>query len=149
MTLDTNTPQPATRDQIVHSFLRARRAKFGGWGVESWNVEGTDTYINNCLVTIDQDYVMGYVIEAVDSTSSVVSYLAIATFHGWGWGGDPDKIDHDSEMYEGEVGTFFEREMWHEEAAVWGVHKCFGLFDAWFDRQATEAWEFRAGYLPE
>lgn len=131
---ETQTPDPATRDEIVRTFLAIpvmHRVMFN-WGTameredrKAWDIEGTDTYINGVILTIDFDYMMGYLIECVDQTSQVVSYHVIVVYPG-------PAFDHDSVMYEPEVGTFFERKVHHEEASEWAVGQIYGLVEGWY-----------------
>ena len=118
---------PATHDQIVQAFLAipyARRTQFN-WGTapdeyrDEWHVND-ETYINGIPLTVDLDFEMGYMVEAVDRTTSVVSYLVVVTFAFEG---------HDSMMYEGEVGTFFDRKVDGQEASVWALDRIYGLLE--------------------
>lgn len=113
----------ATQTAIVHHYLDLlrRRPQFTSscnWGTARdntpWNVD-EDTYINGVMMTLDGDYYTGELLEIVERDTGVVSYVALATFHGWfkaespkGWDYGWD-IRHDSMMYEPVCGTFFER----------------------------------------
>ena len=118
---------PARHDQIVRAFLaipHARLINFN-WGTapdehrDEWHVND-ETYINGVPLIVDLDYEMGYLLEVVDRTTSQVSYLVVVRF---------PYEEHDSMMYEGVVGTFFDREIDVQEASVWALDRIYGLLD--------------------
>jgi len=90
-----------------------------------WNVDD-DTYINGILLMIDMDIEHGSLLEIVERSTSVVSYLAVVELL-------PDY--HDAEWYPNPVGTFFDRNVSQEQACAWAVGKIYGLRDSWYDRQ--------------
>ena len=101
------------------------------WCADPWNVS-EDTYINGLMLTIDMDYYMGYLIEVVERESGVVSYMAIATYHG----GTPPK--HDWTWWPGDAGTFFERNIISDEVSHWGVTNILGMIDSHIEIQRKE-----------
>jgi hypothetical protein len=116
----------ATQDQIVHKFLSLDYSEWTAtnWGLNRdrkyWDVD-EDTYINGIPLIVDLDLEMGYLLEIVERESSIVSYMVIVTGHH----------GHDSMWYEGEVGTFFEREVSVFEVMLWAVKKIEGLLEGW------------------
>ena len=106
------------------------------WGTDierpsMWDIPNTDTQINGVVLEIDLDYYYGYLLELVDRESRVVSYCAIAAFHGPRVDeGELIKWDHDSSLYEGQVGTFFERTFHTDDACAWAVGQIFALIDS-------------------
>lgn len=87
----------ATGNQIVGHFrdLSYQHKTVHNWGTcgpscpESWDVPGTDTYINGVMLTIDQDYEMAHLLEVVERSSGMVSHLAVEIHHTdvylWEW----------------------------------------------------------------
>lgn len=79
----------ATEEQIVETFdaLEYREITAHNWGTcgrdcaANWNVTD-ETYINGVMMTLDFDYIMGYLIQAVDRTSERCRYIAILHRHG-------------------------------------------------------------------
>jgi hypothetical protein len=135
----------ATQDQIVWHFINMRDTS-GNWGTCEchgaeckWNVDA-DTYINGIVVTVDGDYYMGYLLEVVERESSVVSYVTIVTFYGPKLDSDGDVIsqDHDSMWHPADCGTFFDRKVQIEDAAMWGVRTVYGLWESHDDRQRAK-----------
>ena len=131
---------PATREEIVLTFLDIPDRRLAGhnWGCSPREFEAEwhcneETYINGVMVTVDFDFIMGYLIEAVDRTLGTLSYHAIVVFHGQ----RPDgSWDHESVMYDPVCGTFFERT---EEAdrcrvSLWGVSVIHGMVEDHWDR---------------
>lgn len=113
------TDSPATRDQIVQRFLAIPYRHIGdyNWGTApkdlqaEWHVNA-ETYINGVPLILDGDYRMGYLLEIVDRTSGLVRYMAVMRF---------EFGHHDSMMYEGEVGTFFDRSVDADEMNHWAI----------------------------
>ena len=134
-------PTVATHDEIVQTFLRIPLDHLiqDNWGTGSyslgttnhWNVTN-ETYINGVILTIDMDYYMGYLIEAVDRTNSTLTYAAIVTFHG---ADNPANQKHDSFFWAESAGTFFNRDVSQEEIAVWGVNHIYALVDSYQEAQ--------------
>lgn len=109
------------------------------WGMHPepsfWDVDD-DTYINGIVMTIDKDYVIGSLLEIVEQSSGVVSYLAVVEFHGPVFVGVQIAVrDWDAEWYPNPVGTFFDRNISQEQACTWAVEKIHGLIDSWYDRK--------------
>jgi hypothetical protein len=135
---------PATREEVVQCFLRIPYDHLVSynWGTAAPGADrdewlcNDESYINGVVMTIDGDYIMGYLIEVVDRTTGIVTFHAIATFHGR----DPitGKQDHDSAIYLLDCGTFFDRTEAADRVTVcqWAVSQIFGLFEAYHDRQA-------------
>lgn len=133
-------PGTATREQIVWTWLDvlARRAVNLDSGIDVT----ADTYINGVPVHVDHDYYQGHLLEIVERDSGVVSYIAIAEFHGPKTIEDDGYIylqswDHDSMMYEPDCGTFFDRT---EDAApstvgCWAVSVIHGMMENYADAQ--------------
>jgi len=124
----------ASREAIAHHFIYRvlPEPKWRGWnwgchprirdddGLCFWDVD-CDTYINGVMLTMDADYHMGYLLEMCERDTSVVSYVAIAVFHGPHR--ETGKQDHDSEWYAPVCGTFFDRtpEADHVVVCRWAV----------------------------
>jgi hypothetical protein len=109
------------------------------WGMHPepsfWDVDD-DTYINGIVMTIDKDYILGSLLEIVERSSGVVSYLAVVEFHGPVFVGVEIAVrDWDAEWYPNPVGTFFDRNISQEQACAWAVGKIHGLIDSWYDRK--------------
>lgn len=119
----------ATRTDIIDTFLATPAPPYPDY----WDVDG-DTYINSVALTLDRDYLMGYLLEVVEGSTSVVSYLVLVTFYG------PDEngyAEHDAEWWPGDAGTFFERRVDLHTVSQWAVTKMFGLIESWQDRRAA------------
>jgi hypothetical protein len=134
---------PATREEVVQCFLHIPYDHLTSynWGTsppgearEEWECND-ETYINGVVMTIDGDYMMGYLIECVDRESGIVTFHAIATFHGR----NPvtGKQDHDSHLYEPDCGTFFNRTEAADRAKVccWAVGQIIDMFEEYQDRK--------------
>jgi hypothetical protein len=109
------------------------------WGMHPepsfWDVDD-DTYINGIVMTIDKDYIVGSLLEIVERSSGVVSYLAVVEFHGPVLLGVQIQVrDWDAEWYPDSAGTFFDRKVSQEQACTWAVGKIHGLIDSWYDRK--------------
>ena len=119
----------ATRTEVIDTFLTTPKYPVP----EYWDVDG-DTYINSVALTLDRDYLMGYLLEVVEGSTSVISYLVLVTFYG------PDEngqAEHDAEWWPGDAGTFFDRKVDLHTVSQWAVTKMFGLIESWQDRRAT------------
>jgi hypothetical protein len=146
----------ATQGQIVHTFLEAQALRTVNLD-SAWDVTEA-TYINGIPLHVDHDYYQGWLVEVVERESSVVSYVAIAAFHGprllecdcggvdvlvngkpcdlcGGVGKWFDKWDHDSVMYEPNCGTFFDRTEPADAVTVgqWAVSVIYGMMEAYAD----------------
>jgi hypothetical protein len=130
---------PAKTIDILYAFLAIpyRHICDHNWGTapdeyrDEWEVND-ETYINGVLLTIDGDYWMGYLIEAVDRTTGVVTFMAINTYHGH----RPDgSIDHDFMTYEPKCGTFFDRTDEADPVIVgaWAVSRIYGMAESYFE----------------
>lgn len=79
----------ATDEQVVATFdaLDYHEILDHNWGTcgrdctANWNVND-ETYINGVMMTLDFDYMMGYLIQAVDRTSSNCRYITRLQRHG-------------------------------------------------------------------
>jgi hypothetical protein len=103
---------------------------------DRWKVDD-DTYINGVVLTVDGDYWMGYLIEVVERSSSVVSFMAINIYHGR----HPDgTFTHDFISYEWDCGTFFDRLLEGDYAIVgqWAVARIFGMAEAHYENKRKE-----------
>ena len=120
------------------------------WGLDEdstfWEVDD-DTYINGILMTIDMDFDIGSLLEIVEKSSSVVSYLAVFEFSVFRSQG-PDNFPAwvwDAEWYPNSVGTFSNRSVTYHEVCAWAVEKIYGLRQSWYDRRGTSfEWIFNA-----
>jgi hypothetical protein len=131
---------PATREEVVQCFLAIpydiqSRENWGtGLDNSAWKCND-ETYINGVVMTIDADYMMGYLIEVVDHTSGQVNFHAITTFHGR----NPatGEQDHDSEMYSSYCGTFFDRTEAADRVTVcqWAVMVIWEMIEDYQDRR--------------
>ena len=97
-----------------------------------WNVTD-DTYINGCMLTLDRDYMMGWLLEIVEHESGVVNYLVmVSTPYG------RDVFWYDLKQ----VGTFFDRTVDQAEVTAWALSKMYGsmeaLEDAWMKDKDRE-----------
>ena len=119
----------ATRTDIINTFLSTNTKEPSDGS--RWDVDD-DTYINYVPLTIDRDYDMGYLLEVVERSTSVVSFLVVVTFGG------PDRDgrwDYDGEWWPEDVGTFFDRKVDISTVSQWAVGKVYGLMDSWRDRR--------------
>jgi hypothetical protein len=119
----------ATRTDIIDTFLTNPYPPHPDY----WDVDG-DTYINSVALTLDRDYLMGYLFEVVEGSTSVISYLVLVTFYG------PDEngqAEHDAEWWPDDAGTFFDRKVDLHTVSQWAITKMFGLIESWQDRRAA------------
>lgn len=105
------------------------------WMADPWNVTD-DTYINGVMMTIDFDYYMGYLIEVVERSSSIVTWVAVAKFHG------PHVVtghqQHDSMWFPNtEPQTFGSCTFGSADVCRWAVGAIYGMFDAYADSLTT------------
>ena len=122
----------ATRTDIIDTFLRNPAPPPSGQ-IDYWDVDG-DTYINSIPLTLDRDYLMGYLLEVVEKSTSALSYLVVVAFYG------PDEngyTEHDAEWWPENAGTFFDRNVDLHTVSQWAVTKMFGLIESWQDRRAV------------
>lgn len=143
---DTNTHWPggmvwshadvATAAEIVQCFdaLDGREIIDHNWGTcptrecqAKWHVTD-ETYINGVRMILDFDYYMGYLLEAVDRTSSQCTYVAVVQFHGRREDGT---FDHDFMTWPG-THTFFGQDDGYDPVAVgqWAVSVIHGMIEA-------------------
>jgi hypothetical protein len=108
----------ATREQIVHHFLHINPTDITryNWGctdhhnTKLWDVTNT-TYINGIPLIVDHDLDHGYLLEIVERDTKAISYLIITTTpHG-----------HDSDWWDGNAGTFFQRTTTRDKIALWAT----------------------------
>lgn len=156
----------ATREEIVHHFLDTYRKRGWtemssfNWGLEDranrgvwaeeydeelgspagdrlgyWDVDA-DTYINGIMLTIDLDYYQGFMLEVVERESGVVSYVAIATFHGWNR--ETGEWDHDSMWYPADCGQFGDRVVDQSTACQWAAGAIFGMCDSYTELRSSQ-----------
>jgi hypothetical protein len=108
------------------------------WGTglhsEFWHCN-EETYINGVVMTIDADYMMGYLIEVVDRTSGRVTFYAITTFHGRNI--ETGEQDHESELYPHDCGTFFDRTAAADRITVcqWAVEVIWEMIETYQARK--------------
>jgi len=122
----------ATRTDIIDTFFRNPAPPPSGQ-IDYWDVDG-DTYINSIPLTLDRDYLMGYLLEVVEKSTSALSYLAVVAFYG------PDEngyTEYDAEWWPENAGTFFDRNVDLHTVSQWAVTKMFGLIESWQDRRAA------------
>lgn len=122
----------ATRDEIVWHWLERLATDTVNFD-SAMNVTD-DTYINNAPVHIDHDYYQGHLLEVVEHSSGVVSYIAVAEFHGpLVVEGELVRWDHDSVQYEPDCGTFFDRTDAADPTTTgqWAVSVIFGMFESY------------------
>jgi hypothetical protein len=122
----------ATRTDIIDTFFRNPTPPPSGQ-IDYWDVDG-DTYINSIPLTLDRDYLMGYLIEVVEKSTSTLSYLAVVAFYG------PDEngyTEHDAEWWPDDAGTFFDRKVDLHTVSQWAITKMFGLIESWQDRRTA------------
>ena len=125
----------ATIPEIVAAFnaLHGVQILQENWcGAADWHVTD-ETYINGVILTLDFDYMMGFLVEAVDRTSSQCTYIAITQYHGRGADGS---IDHDFLAWEG-VHTFFGKDDGFDQAKVcqWAVSTIYSMVEAHNERR--------------
>src|SRR5690606_12877559 len=120
-------------DAINYNWGTEGRDKKGMWDVDD------DTYINGVVLTVDFDFIMGYLLEIVEhSDPGVVSYLVLMRYHG-GW---PPKYDW--AWFQGDCGTFFNRKVDQRTVAAWAVNWIYETLE-----QHTAAWKDRGpGEIP-
>ena len=137
---EEETPPPATSLEIVYTFMALPSSHVinYNWGTAMkredsalWNIPETDTYINGVVLTVDSDYWMGYLLEAVDRTSGCITFIAVNLYHGRrgdGW------YDHDFLTYEKPTGVFFDRTDEADYAIVgqWAVSVIYGMAESHF-----------------
>lgn len=122
----------ATLTEIVNTFLSHPTAP--KWSSD-WQVDA-DTYINHVPLVIDNDYERGYLLEVVEGSTSVVSYLVVVTFEG------PDPAgqwDYDAKWYPDSAGTFFDRRVPKYQVELWAVMQIRGLIDSGLDRRKNRS----------
>ena len=134
----------ATSAEIVAHFnsLDYREVTVHNWGTcdrdcaASWDVTD-ETYINGVMLTLDFDFYMGYLIQAVDRTTGQCTYIALATFHGHDANG---RIAHDFITWPG-THTFFGKEDGFSEEAVtqWAVQRIYGMIEDYKESQRPPA----------
>lgn len=121
---------PATIAEIATTFnaLSYREITNHNWGTCGWECPAVwavngETYINGVLLTIDLDYIMGYLLETVDRTIDRVRYATIVRYHGR----RPDgTIDHTIEEFDGSH-TFFDRTFDRTVPAKWAVDTIYRM----------------------
>lgn len=141
--MSVSNDYPATREEVVDCFLHIPYDHLTAynWGTsfdhdlrEEWECND-ETYINGVVMTIDADYMMGYLIECVDRETGYLSFHAIATFHGR----NPvtGKQEHESALYEPACGTFFNRTEAADRVTVcrWAVGQIWGMIEEYQERQ--------------
>jgi len=96
-----------------------------------WHVTA-ETYINGVVLIVDHDYWMGYLLECVDRTSGVVTFVAVNLYHGRKADGS---YEHDYITYEPDCGTFFERTDAADVVTVghWAISVIHGMAESWFE----------------
>jgi hypothetical protein len=127
---------PATPMEIGQHFLGIpwMDARLMNWGCTTqdkrglWNVN-RETYINGVALWIDLDFLNGYLLQAVDRTSEIITYVLVVTYPG------PDG-GHEFVSYPGTAGTLTEQTPEGDPATVgqWAVRTAYGLFDDWADK---------------
>jgi hypothetical protein len=126
----------ATTAEIVQCFdaLDAQEILSHNWGTcltrecqAKWHVTD-ETYINGVMMTLDFDYYMGYLVQAVDRTSSQCTYVAVVQFHGRREDGT---FDHDFISWPG-THTFFGQEDGYDPVTVtqWAVSVIHGMIES-------------------
>lgn len=129
--------QVATSTEIVYAFME----KIGTNRDSGWSVND-ETYINNVLLTIDSDYLMGYLLECVDRTSGAMTFIAVALYHGRSK--ETGIFKHDFITYEPHCGTFFDRTEAADPVIVgrWAVSVIYGMFES-YEEEMHRQWEER------
>lgn len=123
-------PEPATVEEIVATFnaLDYDEITSHNWGTcgrdctASWDVN-PETYVNGVLMTLDFDFEMGYLIQAVDRTTSRCRYVAILQRHGRRKDGS---IDHTFE-WAPDTHEFFDKEFDRVQICQWGVASIYRM----------------------
>lgn len=124
----------ASSADVVAAFLRIPHANLSphNWGCAAsredgalWHV-GEGTYINGVALTVDMDYIMGYLLEVVDRESGRVRYLVVVVWHGQRADGT---WDHEWRRYAPDCGVFFQRTPAADPRAVgcWAVRMVYDL----------------------
>lgn len=117
----------ATSAEIVAHFEAMENWRSINWGTaldnSVWSVTD-ETYINGVMMELDFDFRMGYLLQAVDRTSKMCTYVAVVFYHGRREDGTFEK---DWMTYEGPPHRFG------------GRHKDFGG-DEDFDELAVYHW---------
>lgn len=127
---------PATTLEVLYTFLDipVRNLVSYNWGTAptehraEWHCND-ETYINGVVMTIDFDFMMGYLIEYVDRTTSAIGFMVIVTYHGRDKYGN---IEHDFVNYPPACGTFFDRTdaADHWRVSKWAVDQIYGTVEA-------------------
>lgn len=123
----------ATTTEIVECFeaLDHHEMTAHNWGTcfgdcrQRW-CPTDETYINGVMMTLDFDYMMGYLIQAVDRTSSQCTFIAIVLYHGRRRDGTFEK---DWMVWPG-THTFYEAPEHQVEITHWGVSVIHGMVEA-------------------
>jgi hypothetical protein len=129
----------ATAAEIVQCFdaLDGQEILCHNWGTcprecqARWDVTD-ETYINGVMMTLDFDYYMGYLIEAVDRTSSQCTYVAVVQYHGRREDGT---FEHDFITWPG-THTFFGHDDGFDPVTVkqWAVSVIHGMIEGHNER---------------
>lgn len=131
------TDQVATNAEVVETFLKIPYANLSphNWGCAGsrddaalWHAsEGT--YINGVVLTVDMDFIMGFLLEVVDRESGRVRYLTVVRWYGQRADGS---WVHEWRAYAPDCGVFFERTPAADPRAVgcWAVRNIADLVDA-------------------
>ncbi len=110
----------------------------------NWNTCGRDcpersnweptagTYINGVMLTVDMDYIMGYLIQAVDRESSICTYIAINQYHGRH--PETGEIAHDYMVWQGPSHKFFDSPGHVLAISHWGLDAIQQMLDSWYAR---------------
>lgn len=132
----------ATEHEIVQTFLRI---PYENLRAHNWRTAGdrkaqamwdvTDgTYINGVVLTIDQDFSMGYLIEVIDVETGDATYAVVVTFS------ESDKDGSQRFEYFFMPGPLLGgMSIGQEDAASWAVRVIFGLMESYEDRLAAGA----------
>ena len=114
-------------DALIHTEIL-----WHNWGTcgrdctADWNVTD-ETYINGVMMTLDFDFIMGYLVQAVDRTSGQCTYVAIVQYHGRR---DDGTFEHDFVSWPG-THTFFDKEDGFDQADVcrWAVGAIYSMLE--------------------
>ncbi len=89
------------------------------------------------MLTLDFDYMMGYLIEAVDRTSGQCTYIALVQYHGRAADGT---FEHDFISWPGSH-TFFGKDDGFDRVTVcqWAVSVIHGMIESRRERMKKEA----------
>jgi hypothetical protein len=127
---------PATPVEIGQHFLEIdyMDARLMNWGCTTrekrglWDVN-PETYINGVALWIDCDFLNGYLLQAVDRSSEIVTYVLAVTYPG------PDG-GREFVAYPHTCGTLAERTPEGDPTTVaeWAVRTAYGLFDDWANK---------------